>query len=104
MVFEEGTNSGPLFLSDRVYCSFVMPVRQVIWLMNLLKEHCSDKGEAVTLMVDNISVINLAKNLIAHGRRKHIEMRFYYLKKLVSEGRLRLGYCRSEDQMVDLLT
>lgn len=46
----------------------------------------------------------MVDNLIAHGRIKQIEMKFHYLRELVSEGRLRLGYCRSEDQMADLLT
>lgn len=55
-------------------------------------------------MVDNVLTINLAKNLISHGRRKHIEMKFYYLRELGSEERLRLGYCRSENQLVGLLT
>lgn len=72
--------------------------------MNLLEELGSCEGEVVTLLVDNIYAINLAKNSIAHGRSKHIDMRFYYLRELVSDGRLRLGYCRSEDQIVDLLT
>lgn len=31
-------------------------------------------------------------------------MRFHYLKELVSEGKLRVRYCRSGDQVVDLLT
>ena len=61
--------------------------------MNLLKELGSNEGEATTLLVDNVSAINLAKNSIAHGRSKHIEMRFHYLRELVSEGKLRLGYC-----------
>ena len=65
--------------------------------MNLLEKLGSSEGETVTLLVDNVSAINLAKNLIAHWRSKHIEMRFHYLRELVSEGRLRLGYCRSED-------
>lgn len=60
--------------------------------MNLLKELGNKKGDVVTLMVDNISVINLAKNPIAHGRSIHIDMRFHYLRELVSEGRLRLGF------------
>lgn len=33
----------------------------------------------------------------------HIEIRFHYLRELVSEGRLRLRYCRSEEQIIDLL-
>ncbi|XP_058764580.1 uncharacterized mitochondrial protein AtMg00810-like [Vicia villosa] len=46
--------------------------------------------------LDNVPAINLAKNPIAHGRSKHIEMRFYYLRDLVCEGKLRLGDCRRE--------
>ena len=54
--------------------------------MNLLKELSSDKCDVVTLMVNNVFAINLAKNSIAHGRTKHIKMRFYYLRKLFSKG------------------
>lgn len=70
--------------------------------MNLLKELGSSEGEAVMLLVDNVSPINLAKNLIAHGRRNHIEMMFHYLRELLIGGNLRLGYFRSEDQVIDL--
>lgn len=77
---------------------------QAVWLMNLLEKLGSSEGEVVTLSVDNVSAINLSKNPIAHEMSKHIEMRFHYLRELVSEGRLRLWYCMSEDQVVDLLT
>ena len=58
----------------------------------------------MTLKVDNISTINLAKNPIAHGRSKHIEMRFHYLREQVSKGKLKLEHCRSEVQVADILT
>lgn len=45
--------------------------------MNLLEELGSSEGEVVTLLVDNVFVINLSKNQIAHGRSKHIEIRFH---------------------------
>lgn len=76
---------------------------QVVCLKNLLKLLDSEEGDAVTLMVDNVNVINFAKNPIAHGRSKLFEMKFHYLREFVSEGRLRLKYCKSEDQVVDLL-
>lgn len=72
--------------------------------MNLLNELRINEGEVVTLLIDNVSTINLAKNSNAYGRSRHIETRFHYLRKLVSEGKLRLRYCRSEDQVADLLT
>ncbi|XP_058746805.1 secreted RxLR effector protein 161-like [Vicia villosa] len=67
---------------------------------------CSKKEnvveEVVTLLVDNVSTISLAKNLISHVRSKHIEMMFNYLRDMVSAGQLRLGYCRSEKQVANL--
>lgn len=76
---------------------------QTVWLMNLLKELGSEQGDVVTLMVDNVSAINLSKNPIAHERSKHIEKMSHHLRKLVSEGWLRLRYCIGEDQVADLL-
>src|SRR4051812_19752145 len=40
---------------------------QVVWLMILLGELGSNLGEVVTVLVDNVSTINLAKNSFAHG-------------------------------------
>jgi hypothetical protein len=44
-----------------------------------------DIEEGIELMVDNKSAINLAKNPIAHGRRKHIETKFHFLKDQVTK-------------------
>jgi hypothetical protein len=77
---------------------------QAVWLMNLMDEIGSEKCEVVTLRIDNISAINLAKNPIAHGRSKHIEMSFHYLREQVSRGKLKLEHCRSEAQVADILT
>jgi hypothetical protein len=77
---------------------------QGVWLCNLLNEIGNIKCESVILKVDNLSAINLAKNPIAHGRSKHIEMRFHYLREQVDKGILKLEHCRTELQVADLLT
>jgi hypothetical protein len=61
------------------------------------------KCNNVIIKVDNLSAINLAKNPIAHGRSKHFEMRFHYLREQVSKGNIKLEYCRTELQVADLL-
>lgn len=38
--------------------------------MNLLEELGSSEGEAVTLLVDNVSAINLGNNPIAHWKEQ----------------------------------
>ncbi|KAI5439497.1 hypothetical protein KIW84_025045 [Lathyrus oleraceus] len=48
-----------------------------VWLMNLLEEFGSSEVKIVTLRVNNVFAINLAKNSIAHGGSKYIEMGFH---------------------------
>lgn len=103
MVFEEGMIVA-LSSCEPEYTVASLRVCQAVWLMNLLKELGIKEGDVVTLMVDNVSTINLAKKRISHRRSMHIEMSFHYLRKFASEGTLRLRYCRSEDQVTDLLT
>ncbi|XP_017431953.2 uncharacterized mitochondrial protein AtMg00810-like [Vigna angularis] len=78
---------------------------QATWLRSLiegLKIELSEKR--VRLMVDNKSAINLAKHPTSHGRSKHIETRFHYIREQVSNERLEIVDCRSEDQLADILT
>ncbi|CAJ2647569.1 unnamed protein product [Trifolium pratense] len=86
------------------YIAASLSTCQAIWLKNLIEELSQDKCESVTLRIDNVSAINLAKNPISHGKSKHIELRFHYLREQVNNGNLCLDYCKSEDQLADLLT
>ncbi|XP_045791611.1 secreted RxLR effector protein 161-like [Trifolium pratense] len=64
---------------------------QGIWLQSLLQEMKIDVEDGVELMVDNKSAIILAKNPIAHGRSKHIETKFHFLRDQVTKGRIKLS-------------
>ena len=86
------------------YIAASMSACQAIWLEALLDELKVKSENGMLLMVDNKSAISLAKNPVAHGRSKHIETRFHYLRDQVYNGRLRLDFCRSADQLVDILT
>ncbi|MCI33107.1 cationic amino acid transporter 1-like, partial [Trifolium medium] len=77
---------------------------QGVWLSNLINEIANVKCDTVIIKVDNMSAINLAKNPIAHGRSKHIEMRFHYLREQVSSGKFKLEHCRTNLQVADVLT
>ncbi|CAL0321854.1 unnamed protein product [Lupinus luteus] len=85
------------------YISACYAACQAIWLEELLAE-MRMKTSSLELKLDNISAINLAKNPVSHGRSKHIEVRFHYLRELVSKEKLKLVYCRTDDQLADLFT
>ena len=57
-----------------------------------------------TLYEDNQSAICLAKNRQVHGKTKHVEIKYHFIRDLVEAGRIKLTYCPSEDMVADMLT
>ena len=51
---------------------------QLIWMKNMLKDY-GISGEVLTLYYDNLSAINISKNLVQRFRTKHIQIRHHYI-------------------------
>lgn len=73
---------------------------QAIWMRKILE----DLHFETTIFYDNNSTIKLSKNPILHGRSKHIDVKYHFLRELTRNGTLDLIYCRSEDQIADIFT
>ncbi|RDY11873.1 Copia protein, partial [Mucuna pruriens] len=54
---------------------------QVVWLDALLGELQEKNSKKVKLLVDNKFAIDLARHPTSHGRSKHIETRFHFLRE-----------------------
>ena len=52
----------------------------------MLEEIEVEVKEPLVLQIDNKSAINFEKNLILHGRNKHIVVIFHFLRKKVNRG------------------
>ncbi|WVY94805.1 hypothetical protein V8G54_033893, partial [Vigna mungo] len=70
---------------------------QGVWLEELLKELMVLIKTLLQLRINNASAINLSKNLVSHGRSKHIEVKHHFLRDLVNKGRIILTYCKTEE-------
>lgn len=77
---------------------------QAIWIGNLMAELLNKEPTAVKLFVDNKSAIALMKNPVFHGRSKHIDMRFNFIRECVEKGQIIVEFVRSEEQRADALT
>ena len=75
-----------------------------VWLKRILKELGVLSSECIDIMCDSSSVIKLSKNPVMHQRTKHIDVRYHYLRNLSINGTVRLVFCRTEDQVVDIMT
>ncbi|RVW79953.1 Retrovirus-related Pol polyprotein from transposon RE2 [Vitis vinifera] len=77
---------------------------QAIWLRRLLEVLYNQQQGPTVIYCDNLSAIKLSKNLVLHGRSKHIAVRYHFLRDLCKDGVIDLVFCKSEDQIADILT
>lgn len=77
---------------------------QGIWLNRILKTLGENQLKCITIQCDNNSSIKLSKNPVLHGRSKHIDVRFHFLRDLCRDGEIELIYCPTHDQVADMMT
>ncbi|GJY65031.1 retrovirus-related pol polyprotein from transposon TNT 1-94 [Tanacetum coccineum] len=77
---------------------------QCIWLRRILEELGHKEENTTVIWCDNMSTIQLSSNAVFHGRSKHIDIRFHFLRDLVRDGVVELSYCSSEEQVADIMT
>ncbi|KAK8937447.1 hypothetical protein KSP39_PZI012254 [Platanthera zijinensis] len=77
---------------------------QAIWLRNLLESLQHGVDGPTTMLVDNMSAIQLAKNPVLHGRSKHIDTRYHFLREQVELKTVEVKYCPTGEQVADIFT
>nr|GEU85613.1 ribonuclease H-like domain, reverse transcriptase, RNA-dependent DNA polymerase [Tanacetum cinerariifolium] len=56
---------------------------QALWLKRLLSKLTHSEEDKVTIRVDNKSAIALIKNPVFHGRSKHIDTKYHFIRECV---------------------
>nr|GEX98328.1 ribonuclease H-like domain, reverse transcriptase, RNA-dependent DNA polymerase [Tanacetum cinerariifolium] len=75
-----------------------------IWLKRLLSELTGWNEERITLKVDNVSAIALVRNPVFHGRSKHIDIRYHFIRECIENGHINVEHVSGELQRADILT
>lgn len=76
---------------------------QAVWMKRILEKLSLEESKCTTILCDNSSTIKLSKNPVLHGRSKHIDVRFRFLRDL-TQGAVELVYCGTQDQLADVMT
>ena len=63
-----------------------------------------EEEESRQIFVDNQAAISIVKNVVVHGKTKHITLKLYFLREVQKEGEIQLIYCKTENQNADILT
>lgn len=72
--------------------------------MRIILEKVSHiESKSTTVYCDNSSAIKLSKNPVMHGRSKHIDVRFHFLRGLTKDGTVKMIHCNTQEQVVDVM-
>ncbi|KAI3783908.1 hypothetical protein L1987_42998 [Smallanthus sonchifolius] len=77
---------------------------QALWLKRLLSAITGWKEKKITIMVDNKSAIALTKYPVFHGRSKHIDTRYHFIRECIEEDHIAVEFICGELQKADTLT
>jgi len=92
-----------LSTTEAEYISAVAAGQEIVWLRNLFSElGYQVQGTSSTLFVDNMSAISVAKNPEHHGRIKHLDLRFYWLRDEVNSGKITIQHCPTLEMPADI--
>jgi len=93
-----------LSTTEAEYVAAVEAGKEIMWMRNILSEFGHIIPFPSTLCVDNKSGIQVAKNPEHHGRMKHLDLRFYWLRDAVEAGSINPVYVPTTQQLADILT
>ena len=54
--------------------------------------------------IDDQGAIAIAKDPVHHGRTKHIDIRYHYIREKYREKMFDMVYCPTKDQLADIFT
>ncbi|KAM1668042.1 hypothetical protein ACFX2K_047430 [Malus domestica] len=77
---------------------------QAMWLRRILEQLNHGLCKSTVIHCDNTSAIKLSKNPVMHGRSKHIDVRFHFLRNLIKDEVVELLQCSTQEQVADILT
>lgn len=90
--------------TEAEYMALTEAAKEAIYLRSFISQVCGTQYPTITLQSDSQSAQNLAYNPVHHGRTKHIDTKFHFIREKVTDGVIRLKFVRSSDMSADVLT
>ena len=79
-------------------------IQECMYLLQLLQGIDSSQYRQPRVYEDNQGAIALAKNPVQRQRCKHVDIKYHFVRSTVSNGKVILDYCPTEQMVADILT
>ena len=93
-----------LSTAEAEYRALASAAQETVRIQHLQNDLNEASVKSTLIYEDNPSIICMAKNPQYHGRAKHIDIKFHYIREQVEKKVIQLEYCESKNMVADMLT
>ena len=86
------------------YIALSEVIKELLWTSMALKELGIQHQGPMRVYIDNQAAKQLAENSVNHERSTHIDIRYHFIRQIVSSGKVQLYYVDTKKNVSDLLT
>ena len=92
------------YSTEAEYKALANATAEIMWVQTLLRELQISSPPCAKVWVDNMGAKFLAFNPVFHGRMKHVEVDYHFVRERVSKNLLDVDYVPTGDQIADGFT
>ena len=100
----KGQGSMTLSSTEAEYVSMSEGMKDLLFIKMCLNYIKMKINLPMIVLIDNIGAIKMLDSKTGQCKTKHIDTRFHWIKQYVDEGKVRVNYIKSEENVADILT
>ena len=81
------------------YIAVCAAANQAIWLRRIIPKMGEVQKQPTKISYDSKYAIDIAKNLVLHRKIKPIKIKYHFVRKVESAGKINLVHCTTEEQI-----
>src|SRR6266576_1199903 len=90
--------------TESEYVALAEGVKEVLWLISILKQMCFQIKLPINIYEDNAGCIGISKNPTGHKRVKHIDIKYHFIRFQIKSGIINVEPIPTENQLADIFT
>jgi KUP system potassium uptake protein len=90
--------------TESEYSELYEASKQAIYVRKLCTALQFDTSTPIGIHEDNEAVVKLVKNPSSHGRTKHFDIRYKFVRERVDTKKIAIVLCKTADMVADILT
>lgn len=93
-----------LSTAEAEYVALSSAAQEAIWLKQLTNDLNFGSSDPLIIMEDNQAAICIANNPVNHGKTKHIQIKYHFVREAIQQKVIDVHYCSTDRMLADIFT